>query len=176
MNRKQMKERHLERDSRKVQIIYHSHSGITRGVAEEVKSACGGELIEVKLKEGHSSPVAYFLGLWRSLKHEHDPIEPATIDVSQADLVVIGTPVWTRRATPAITAAVEALKGCRGKTAVLFATCGSAAGDTLPLLAEALAAKGMTIGGEFVLTARDIREKERVNALISTVKEFGSTP
>jgi len=158
----------------KVQIIYHSHSGITRGVAEEVKAACGGELIEVKLKEGHSSPVAYFLGLWRSLKHEHDPIEPATIDVSSADVVVIGTPVWTRRATPAITAAVEALKGCRGKTAVLFATCGAAAGDTLPLLAEALAAKGMVVGGQFVLTARDIREKEQVSALISAVKESGS--
>lgn len=77
----------------KIQSIYHSHSGITRGVAEEVKAACG-----------------------------------------------------------------------------------NAAGGTLPILAEALAAKGMAARGEFVLTARDIRERERVKVLISTVKESGRAP
>lgn len=132
----------------KAYIIYHSHTGTTRAVAERVQAACGGELIEVKLKEGHSSPVAYFLGLFRSLYHQRNPIEPAAIDVSSADVVVIGTPVWTRRATPAITAAGGALQGCRGKKAVLFATCGAIAGDTLPLLAGALEARGVHIAGQ----------------------------
>ena len=42
----------------KICIIYHSHSGTTRGVAEKVKAACGGEPVEVRLKEKHSLPVA----------------------------------------------------------------------------------------------------------------------
>ncbi|MBN1195761.1 MAG: NAD(P)H-dependent oxidoreductase [Methanomicrobiaceae archaeon] len=140
----------------KAYIIYHSHTGTTRAVAERVQAACGGELIEVKLKEGHSSPVAYFLGLFRSLYHQRNPIEPAAIDVSSADVVVIGTPVWTRRATPAITAAVGVLQGCRGKKAVLFATCGAIAGDTLPLLAGALEARGVHIAGQFILIRHDL--------------------
>jgi hypothetical protein len=49
------------------------------------------------------------------MKEELDPIEPETIDVSVSDLVVIGTPVWAFKATPAINAAIAALKGCDGK-------------------------------------------------------------
>lgn len=160
----------------KAVIIYHSHTGTTRGVAESVHAACGGTIIEVKPKERHSSPVAYFLGLFRSWKHEYDPIEPEILDVSSADVVVIGTPVWTRRATPAITAAVEALRGCRGKKAVLFATCGAYAGDTLPILARALEAKGVIVAGQFVLTQHDLRDRERVEALIAKVMETGRAP
>ncbi|WP_321504346.1 NAD(P)H-dependent oxidoreductase [uncultured Methanoregula sp.] len=154
-------------------IIYHSHSGNTRGVAERVKTACGGELIEIKLKEGHSSPVACFLGLFRLLKHETDPIEPATIDLSAFDCVVIGTPVWARKSTPAISAAVVAMKECSGKRAVLFATCGKAAGETLPLLARSLEARGMTVTGQFVFTSQDLRDDNKVNALAECVNQTG---
>lgn len=157
----------------KTRIIYHSHSGNTRNMAERVQASCGGELTEVKLTEGHSSPVAYFLGVFRSMKKEYDPIEPATIDVSGSDCVVIGTPVWTRKATPAIAAAVEALEGCQGKKAVLFATCGSAAGDTLPALARALEAKGMTVTGQFVFTRHDLRDEAMMKALAECVEQTG---
>jgi flavodoxin len=157
-------------------IIYHSHSGTTRRVAESVKSACGGELVEVKLKGGHSSPIAYFLGLFSAMRKEYSPIEPASIDVSSADVVVIGTPVWARKATPAITAAIEAMTGSTGKKAIIFATCGNAAGNTLPLLAEALTAKGMHIAGEFVLTTQDLEKKDPEQALVLRVKETGAAP
>ena len=108
----------------KTSIIYHSYSGITRGVAEQIQKACGGDLIEVKLKKNYSSLTAYSLGCYRARKEECDPIEPETIDVSASDIIVIGTPVWAFKATPAINAAIAALKGCDGKKAVIFATCG----------------------------------------------------
>ncbi|MGB7787612.1 flavodoxin family protein [Methanoregula sp.] len=158
----------------KICTIYHSHSGTTRGVAEKVKAACGGELVEVTLKERHSLPVAYFLGWVRSMKHGRDPIEPEHIDISGFDCVVIGTPVWGRRPTPAITAAVEGLEGCMGKKAVLFATCRNAAGDTIPVLARALEEKGMVVRGQFVFTTHDLEDNEPANVLISKVKETGS--
>nr|WP_319376360.1 NAD(P)H-dependent oxidoreductase [uncultured Methanoregula sp.] len=154
-------------------IIYHSHSGVTRGVAERVKETFGGELIEVKLKEGHTTPIAYFLGLFRAIRHTSDPIEPSAIDVSAADVVVIGTPVWARKATPAITSAVAALRGCQGKKAVLFATCGSAAGEALPDLAHALEEKGMTITGQVVFTRQDLEKDDRMNALAECVMQAG---
>ena len=45
------------------------------------------------------------------MKEECDPIEPAAIDVSGSDLIVIGTPVWAFKATPAINGAIAALIG-----------------------------------------------------------------
>src|SRR5271157_3554973 len=115
-------------------IIYHSYSGITRGVAEKIQKTCGGDLIEVTLKQNYSTLTAYTLGCYRAMKEECDPIEPETIDVSASDLIVIGTPVWAFKATPAINAAIAALKGCEGKKAVIFATCGGSAKDTLSIL------------------------------------------
>jgi flavodoxin len=155
----------------KTTIIYYSYSGITRMIAAQIQKACGGDLVEVKLKQDYSAITAYTLGCYRARKEECDPIEPAAIDVTGSDLVVIGTPVWAFKATPAINAAIAALKGCEGKKAVLFATCGSSAKDTLPILKKSSEAKGMNVVGEFVLTRKEIGEGSKVNTLIESVKK-----
>jgi flavodoxin len=154
----------------KTSIIYHSYSGITRGIAQKIQEACGGDLVEVKLKQNYSSLTAYTLGCYRAMKEECDPIEPEIIDVSASDLIVIGTPVWAFKATPAINAAIAALKGCDGKKAVIFATCGSSAKDTLPILKKALEAKGVTVAGQFVLTRKEIGDGQKINALVDCIK------
>ena len=75
-------------------IIFNSYSGNTRGVAEAVHAVCGGKLIEVKSNEYSSRLTAYTIGCYRAMKGVSDPIEPAVIDVTPDDLIVIGTPVW----------------------------------------------------------------------------------
>jgi hypothetical protein len=124
----------------------------------------------VKLKQDYSSLTAHTLGCYRAMKEECDLIEPAVIDVSRSDLVVIGTPVWAFKATPAVNAAIAALKGCDGKKAVIFATCGSSAKETIPILKKSLESKGMTVVGQFVLTRKEIGDGLKVNALIDSVK------
>ena len=153
----------------KTSIIYYSYSGITRGIAEKIQKSCGGDLVEVKLKENYSAITAYTLGCYRAMKEECDPIEPGTIDVSASDLIVIGTPVWAFKATPAINAAIAALKGCDGKKAVIFATCGSSAKDTLPILKKVLEAKGVNVVGQHILTRKEIGENQMIRVLIDSV-------
>ena len=157
-------------------IIYNSYSGNTRSVAERVHAACGGNLIEVKSNENSSRLTAYTIGCYRAMKGMCDPIEPATIDVAADDLIVIGTPVWAGRATPAINAAVAALQGCRGKKAVIFATCGGKERETLPMLKKALEEKGVIVAGEFVFDKNGMKDPERINTMISKIKTMGSAP
>jgi flavodoxin len=154
----------------KTSIIYHSYSGITRGIAHQIQKSCGGDLIEVKPKENYSTLTAYSLGCYRAVKEESDVIIPETIDVSASDLLVIGTPVWAFKATPVTNAAIAALKGCDGKKAVIFATCGSSAKETLPIMKKALEAKGVKVVGQFVLTRKEIGETVKINALIDSVR------
>jgi flavorubredoxin len=104
------------------------------------------------------------------MKGECDPIEPETIDVSASDLIVIGTPVWAFKATPPINAAIAALKGCDGKKAVIFATCGSSAKDTIPLLKKALESKGVTVLGEYLFTQKELGDTQKINAMMDTIK------
>jgi flavodoxin len=150
-------------------IIYHSYSGVTRGIAERIKAACGGDLLEVKPKDNYSTLSAYSVGCIRARKEACDPIIPDKIDVSSYDLIVIGTPVWAWKATPAINGAIAALRGCEGKKAVIFATCGSSAKDTLPIMKSALEKKGIHISGEVVLNKSDISRNEKINNLISVI-------
>ncbi|MCK9592464.1 MAG: ArsR family transcriptional regulator [Methanoregula sp.] len=158
----------------KTSIIYHSYSGNTRSVAEKVRDACGGELIEVVSKEYSSKITAYTIGCYRAMKGMSDPIEPKTIDVAADDVIVIGTPVWAGKATPAINAAVAALRGCEGKKAVIYATCGKNGGDSLPILKKALGERGVTVTGEFVFDRTGIKDPVRINAMISAIKTTGS--
>lgn len=154
----------------KTSIIYYSFSGVTRGIAEKIQQGCGGDLVEVKSKEHYSKLTAYTKGAYRAMKGECDPIEPETIDVSASDLIVIGTPVWAFKATPPINAAIAALKGCDGKKAVIFATCGSSAKDTIPLLKKALESKGVTVLGEYLFTQKELGDTQKINAMMDTIR------
>ncbi len=160
----------------KTSIIYHSYSGNTRSVAEKVRDACSGNLVEVKLISDYSSLTAYTLGCYRAMKGICDPIEQKTIDVAADDVIVIGTPVWAGKTTPAINAVVAALQGCKGKKAVIFATCRKDGGESLPLLKKALEERGMTVAGEFVFDKTGMKDPERINAMISAIKAAGSLP
>jgi flavodoxin len=157
----------------KTSIIFNSYSGNTRGVAEAVHAACGGNLIEVVSKEYSSKITAYTIGCYRAMKGMSDPIEPETIDVAADDVIVIGTPVWAGKATPAINAAVAALGGCKGKKAVVFATCGKDGGETLPILKKALGERGVTVVGEFVFDRTGITDPERINTMIAKIQSVG---
>ena len=154
----------------KTSVIYHSYSGNTRSVAERVSASCEGTLIELKPLNNYSTLTAYTIGCYRAMKGISDPIEPAEIDVSSDDMIVIGTPVWAGKATPPINAAVEALKGCMGKKAVIFATCGGQERDTLPILKKSLEAKGVNVVGEFVFDKKGLKDQDRINAMITTIR------
>lgn len=152
-------------------IIYHSYSGNTRIVAESIHTTLGGRLIEVKSRRYSSRLTAYTIGCYRAMKGMHDRIEPEKIDISPDDLIIIGTPVWAGRATPAINGAVLALNGCEGKPAVIFATCGGKEGETLSLLKKALEERGVTVTGEFVFDKAGIKDPGRIHAMISAIQK-----
>jgi flavodoxin len=149
-------------------IIYHSYSGITRGCAKSIQAACGGDLVEVIPREKYGTLTAYTIGCLRARNEDREPIDPETIDVAPFDLLVIGTPVWAFKATPATNAGIAALTGCAGKKAVIFATCGGKPGETLPIMKKALAGKGVTVLAEVVLTRKDIGQKTA--ELVASVK------
>ena len=150
-------------------IIYHSYSGITRGVAKKVRAACGGDLIEVKPKKNYNALTVYPLGGYRAMNDKKDPINPEKIDVAGYDMMVIGTPVWAWKPTPAINAAIAALKGCEGKKAIIYATCGGRAGETIGIMRKGLEAKGVKVVGDMVFFKKDVYDGKKINELIVMV-------
>jgi flavodoxin len=155
-------------------IIFHSYTGITRGVAEKVQAACGGDLVEVKPRKKYSTLTAYTVGCLRARNEEAEPIDPGSIDAAPYDLLVMGTPVWAFKSTPAINAAINALTNCEGKKAVIFATCGGQPGDTLAVMKRALGEKGVDVVGQFVFNRQDVKDEKKIGALTASVTEAGN--
>jgi DNA-binding transcriptional ArsR family regulator/flavodoxin len=155
-------------------VIFYSYSGITRGVAEGIRNASGCDLIEVKTKNPYSSFSVYTTGVLHSRKGACDPIEPEVIDVSGYDFLIIGTPVWAWKPSPAINAAVRALKGCEGKMAVIFTTCSNQPGEALPILSKALSDRGVRVMAEISLAAKDTKNPDAGGELLRQI--LGSDP
>ncbi|OPX62847.1 MULTISPECIES: metalloregulator ArsR/SmtB family transcription factor [unclassified Methanoregula] len=150
-------------------VIFYSYSGITRSVAEGIRNASGCDLIEVKTREPYTAFSAYTTGVLHSRTGTCDPIEPAEIDVSGYDFLIIGTPVWAWKPSPAINAAVQALRGCEGKMAVIFTTCSTQPGEALPILSRALAARGVRVMAEISLDAQDTRNPDAGGELLRQI-------
>jgi flavodoxin len=166
----------MENHTMKITIIFHSYSGITRGIAERIQAACSGDLVEVKPKTPYNKLTAYTTGSMRARREEADPVDPGEIDLASSDLIVIGTPVWFWKTTPVTNGAIRALKNCQGKKAVVFATCGSKAGEAIPIMKRVLQQKGVTVVGECVLTRKDIGNEQKIAELMDAVKAAAAGP
>jgi len=155
-------------------VIFYSYSGITRRVAEGIRNASGCDLVEVKTKKPYTWLSLFPTGVMRARKQACDPIEPGTIDVSGYDLLIIGTPVWTGKPTPAINAAVKALTGCEGKMAVVFITYLNCPGDALEVLSKALAGRGVRVMAEISLDEKDTKNPDAGGELLRQI--IGAEP
>jgi len=150
--------------------LYHSETGNTRGIADRCRAATGGDRIEIQDLQHYNKITKFLVGGRRAGKGLLDPIEPSTIDASKYDLMVIGSPVWGGKPTPAINAAIQALKGCEGKKAILFVTCGGSPGESLALMTKALEGRGVTVTASASFSRKELRDDSKVNALIQRVK------
>lgn len=155
-------------------VIFYSYSGVTRRVAEGIRNASGCDLIEVRTQKPYTSFSAYTTGVLRSRKMACDPIEPDEIDVSGYDFLIIGTPVWAWKPSPAINAAIRALKGCEGKMAVIFTTCSNQPGEALPILGRALLERGVKVMAEISLNADDTKNPDVGGELLRQI--IGADP
>jgi len=154
-----------------VAIVFHSVTGNTEGVAKRIASATSGELIRVKDCAGYNKITLYLKGAPRARRRHLDQIEPAVIDVSGHSVIVVGTPVWAWSPTPAANAAIAALRGCEGKKGIVFATCGGKAGETLSMMKEALAARGVDVVGGFAFSQKELTDEQKLGELVSAVKQ-----
>ncbi len=159
----------------KICYVYHSESGNTKGVADRCIATTGGDRIEVQDLAHYNRISKYIVGGRRAMKGLMDPIEPSAIDVSGFDVIVIGSPVWAGRPTPAINAAIEALKGCEGKKGVVFVTCGGSAGESTGLMKKALEEKKVQVAGTTSFTKSELHDEGKVRNLIDLIMKIGAS-
>lgn len=138
----------------RAKVVFYSYSGNAKACAQALAERLGADLFELKearvRKKGKSlfmyGGMQAMFGLRSKLK--------ALPDLTQADVVVLGMPVWASAPPPAINAA---LKGCAlsGKAVYAFVTKVDPSPDAptklCASLEKAVSAKGGSLKGIFAL-------------------------
>ena len=118
-------EKVMTTENSKILIAYYSYSGNTKKVAEAIQQKIGGDLFEIKT-EG-SYPDEYRPMTVQAKKEISENYRPKLTtkvdDMSQYDIVFIGSPNWWGTITPQVSSFLEAYD-LSGKTVIPFVTHG----------------------------------------------------
>ncbi len=115
-------------NSDNIAIVYFSATGTTRRVAEYIKDATGGDLIEIEPKEKYTDDdLNYNNTNSRSTREQNDssvrPEIANTIDTSSFDVIYLGYPIWWGDAPRIILTFLDTYD-LSGKTVIPFCTSG----------------------------------------------------
>lgn len=111
--------------AKKTLILYYSHTGNTRELAEQIRQKTGADIVEIRTVRPY--PTVYN-ELTEQAKREQNsgfrpPIQPLNINIAEYDTIFIGSPIWwSTIATPVTTFLSE--QNMAGKTLIPFVTHG----------------------------------------------------
>lgn len=151
---------------KKILIAYFSWSGNTKSVAEKIQSSTGGDMFEIQTAKPY--PTDYNETAYGMAKEQHEknifPELKENKDVSDYDVIFVGTPAWWYTMAPAVKTFLRD-NNFEGKTIVPFVTHGGGGGYRIDKDMEELA-KGSTVKKLFVSYGRTATQKD-VNAWLN---------
>lgn len=110
--------------NKKILITYYSRTGNTKGIAEIIQNKVGGDLFQVEAIEKY--PEDYHEATEVAKKQIEDGVKleiENNKDVSDYDVIFIGTPAWWGKMAPALNTFIDK-NDFNGKVVVPFITHG----------------------------------------------------
>ncbi len=105
-------------------VVVYSYTGNTRAVADEIIKRFNAEIVIIKAKEydGLTGPINANIDAWNEVRTTD--IKPETVNISQYNLIFLGSPIWWYRPAVPLWTFVEK-NNLKDKTIVLFNTFNS---------------------------------------------------
>ena len=104
-------------------VVYYSRTGNARFVAETIAAEVGSDVEEVIDLKKRSGPLGFLSGGSDARRGKGTEISPSTKSTNIYDLIIVGTPVWASRPSPAIATYLKK-NDLSGKKVALFFTQG----------------------------------------------------
>ena len=107
----------------KTLILFYSLSGNTKAFAEKKARELGADIEEILEEKKASMISVWVFGVSRALKRQTVPIKPIKSQISSYDTIIIMSPVWAGKPTPAINS-VFALLPPGAKVEIIMVSAG----------------------------------------------------
>jgi flavodoxin len=109
----------MEEFSVKSLVVYYSRTGSTKFVAQAIASELGADLEEVVDHKKREGKLGWIVAGKDSTQEKQTEIAPTVHNIADYDLIVVGTPIWAWKPTPAIRTYVTK-NSLAGKKVALF--------------------------------------------------------
>ena len=120
-------------------VVYYTRTGNARFAAETIAAEIGADVEEIVDMKNRSGKLAYLTGGSDARRGKETEIAPTKKSPADYDLLIVGTPVWASRPSPAVTTYLKK-NNLAGKKVALFFTQGgkkpSAIDQTKALIAN----------------------------------------
>ncbi|MCC8023852.1 MAG: NAD(P)H-dependent oxidoreductase [Clostridium sp.] len=163
---------------KKMLIAYYSWSnGNTKRIAEQLKKETGADLIRIETEAPYKGSYNEVVDQGkREVDSGFQPkIQPVSVDLSQCDVIAVGTPTWWYTMAPAVLTFLTS-NNFSGKTVIPFMTNGGWPGHVIEDMEAACPGARITLATEirFDSEGGDKMEtpQEEVNAWVAQVKAF----
>ena len=131
-------------------VVYYSRSGNTRFVAEKISQKIGGDIEEIIDKKRRKGPLGFFIGGFDATRGRKTDIAEMKKSPRDYDLIVVGTPMWNKRITPAVRTYLEDNKFSEKRVALFCTNNGSQSERVFKTLKEIM--NGCIFVGELAIS------------------------
>ncbi|MCP4714233.1 MAG: hypothetical protein GY868_03875 [Deltaproteobacteria bacterium] len=108
-------------DASKILIAYYSRTGNTKAVCKSLAAALEVDTIEIKDLKNRTSKLGVAGGMFRTLFGMRTKIEPKTTDLTSYEIVILASPIWAAKITPALRTFIKS-NTISGKKVILLTT------------------------------------------------------
>ena len=104
-------------------VVYYSRTGNARFAAETIAAEIGADIEEVIDQKKRNGPLGFLTGGSDARRGKETEISPTVKSPAEYDLIIVGTPVWASRPSPAIATYLKK-NNLSGKKVAFFFTRG----------------------------------------------------
>jgi flavodoxin len=147
--------------SKKILIVYFSHSGNTRVIAEQIQKATGGVIFEIQPVKDYPSDYNTVVDqAKKEINANYKPALKALVkNIETYDVIFIGSPNWWSTIAPPVATFLSSYN-LEGKTIIPFMThggggMGHSVSDIKKLCPKSIVLDGLPISGSYVRRAQN---------------------
>jgi flavodoxin len=154
-------EPNLYQKTKKILVVYFSHSGNTRIIAEQIKNATGADIFEIQTVKDY--PKDYQTVVEQAKKEINSNYKPKlktkVNNIEFYDIIFIGSPNWWSTVVPPVATFLTSYN-LEGKTIVPFMThegsgMGHSVADIKKMCPKSTVLEGLPIRGSYVKRAQE---------------------
>jgi len=109
----------------KTLVLFHSYTGKTKELAAKKAAELGADIEEIKDVKRQSTIGAYTIGGFRAIRRKGTPIQPIQSQLDGYDKIILMSPVWASRPTPAINSAIGSIPSGKRIELIMVSASGS---------------------------------------------------